>query len=70
MPPFDHKGIIVEDNNTHDDLGNDDANTSAYGDPSKHVDGANRVALFLVSLIPATQDSKPYHSSRILFRRK
>lgn len=70
MPPFNHKGIVVEDNNTHDDLGHDDANTGADGEPSKHVDGANRVALFLVRLIPATHDSKTYHSPCILFRRK
>jgi hypothetical protein len=70
MPPFNHKGIVVEDNNPHDDLGHDDANTSADGDPSKHVDGSNRVALFLVRLSQATHVSKTYHSSRILFRRQ
>lgn len=70
MPPFNYKGIVVEDNNPHDDLGHDDANTSADGEPSKHVDGANGVALLLVSFIPANHASITYHSPRIFFRRQ
>lgn len=58
MPPFNHKGIVVKDNNTHDYLGHYDANTSAYGHPSKHVDGAYSVTLFLVRLDPTTRASK------------
>lgn len=70
MPLQNHKVIVVEDNNPHDDLGHDDANTSADGNPSKHVDGANRITLFLVRLSQATHASKTYHSSRILLRRQ
>lgn len=70
MPPFNHKRIVVEDNNAHDDLGHNDANTGADGDPSEHVDGTNGVALFPVNFGPAIQASNTYHSPGILFWRQ
>lgn len=46
MPSLNDERIVVEHNNTEDDLWNDYANTSADCNPSEYIHTTNRVALY------------------------